>query len=108
MKKHKHAELIKAWADGAEIEARAYVEGGWSTWTGTDTPTWNGTALTYEFRIKPKPDHKERFTAWRHLAVQYGKPDFQWNDPSYFAEIGDVEVTYDGVTNKIKSVELLK
>jgi len=102
MKKHKHAEIIKAWADGATIEMyRPHHD----DWAECSLPMWHENA---EYRIKPKPDHKERFTAWRNLAVQYGKPGFQWNDPSYFAEIGDVEVTFDGVTNKIKSVELLK
>lgn len=106
MKKHKHAEIIKAWADGAEIESRCNFQmDGWSNWREDRLPDWH---VEWQYRIKPKPDHKERFTAWRNLAVQYGKPNFQWNDPSYFAEIGDVEVTYDGVTNKIKSVELLK
>ena len=30
--KHKHAELIKAWADGAEIEARYLKADGWTDW----------------------------------------------------------------------------
>ena len=46
MKPHKHAELIKAWADGAEIEF-------WSTldrkWYQTDKPSWDENK---KYRIK--------------------------------------------------------
>ena len=55
MKPHRHAELIKAWADGAEIEARTvYNHVGYSDqWTPTFDPVWSNT--NFEFRIKPKP-----------------------------------------------------
>jgi hypothetical protein len=44
---HKHAELIKKWADGAEIESyNIYTE----KWFLTDTPAWS---LTADYRIKP-------------------------------------------------------
>jgi hypothetical protein len=49
MKPHEHAELIKAWADGAEIE---YFDGTRSEWRDcTDnSPIWHkGTS----YRIKP-------------------------------------------------------
>jgi hypothetical protein len=46
-KPHKHAELIKAWADGAEIQAN---EGnGWISCGGC--PAWNENT---EYRIKPE------------------------------------------------------
>ena len=50
MKPHKHAELIKAWADGAVIEALDCGH-----WYECVTPDWEG---GYKFRIKlePKPD----------------------------------------------------
>lgn len=46
MKPQKHAEVIKAWADGAEIE---YRNNG-LTWACATTPTWDERV---EFRIKP-------------------------------------------------------
>jgi hypothetical protein len=46
--KHKHAELIKAWADGAEIEVK--VNGGWDN---AKRPSW---AEFTEYRVKPKPN----------------------------------------------------
>ena len=46
--KHKHAELIKAWADGAEIEYKSPY--GWSPIEGRN-PSWLDHS---EYRIKPK------------------------------------------------------
>ena len=48
MKPHKWAKEIKAWADGAEIEACS--EG---IWFSTDYPNWHSNY--YQFRIKPQP-----------------------------------------------------
>ena len=100
---HKHAELIKAWADGAEIEFRTHDTIQWhplfSGWA------WD-TAIVSEYRIKPEP-----------------KPDFvyygQLDEParggytlgSCFTRdwgAGDkVKLTFDGSTGKLKSVEML-
>jgi hypothetical protein len=46
---HKHAEVIKQWADGAAIQYRNI---GGSTWfdIGEDGPRWN---LNWEYRVKP-------------------------------------------------------
>ena len=43
---HKHAALIHAWADGAEIEQELF--GG--TWIDSPLPSWN---LDISYRIKP-------------------------------------------------------
>ena len=48
-KPHKHAALIHAWADGAEIECRPANTGcGWVLISGA--PCWE---YTWEYRIKP-------------------------------------------------------
>ena len=47
-KPHKHAEIIKAWADGAEVEFRPSCT---SSWWPTTTPTWDSYS---EYRIKVK------------------------------------------------------
>lgn len=47
---HKHADLIKAWADGVEIQGR-YKEDPWFTYTTEITPEWKN---NIEYRIKPK------------------------------------------------------
>lgn len=46
---HKHAELIKAWADGAEIQIKITGFGS-STWVDAN-PAWNP---DFDYRIKPK------------------------------------------------------
>lgn len=45
-KPHKHAELIKAWADGAEIEFKSKTSG---MWTVITEPIWDE---TFEYRVK--------------------------------------------------------
>ena len=49
MKQHIHAKLIKAWADGADIQIFTY--GHTYDWVDCKRPTWNEKHL---FRIKPK------------------------------------------------------
>ena len=46
MTKHKHAELIKAWADGAQVQIK--MQNG--VWLDIDRHHWN---VDCEFRIKP-------------------------------------------------------
>lgn len=57
---HKHAALIKAWADGAEIEVRnEYHE-----WTYCEYPSWY---YAREYRIKPEVKTiKYRRYLWRN------------------------------------------
>ena len=44
--RHKHADLIHAWAEGAEIEIKLGAE-----WCNEEKPEWH---TTFEYRIKPK------------------------------------------------------
>ena len=50
---HKHAELIKAWADGADIEYQSRASGGWYC---AVEPDWSS---KFKFRIKPTKSDKE-------------------------------------------------
>lgn len=62
-KPHKHAELIKAWADGAEIETR---EAG--LWIPVTTPQW----FKYsEYRIKP--EEKKPVVRWLWASSSDGR-----------------------------------
>ena len=45
---HKHAELIKAWADGAKIQVLSIDK----RWEYVERPLWNPTNI---YRIKPEP-----------------------------------------------------
>ena len=48
MNPHKHADIIKAWADGAEIQWRESD----SIWRDIKFPEWRKSA---EYRVKPEP-----------------------------------------------------
>ena len=65
-KPHKHAELIKAWADGAEIEFK-WLTGGEDVngWHPISTPSWH--CEKYEFRVKQKANampENRHFPTW--------------------------------------------
>ncbi len=62
MKPHKHAELIKAWADGAEIEVYQPAFGRWEK----AEPAWH---TSFEYRIKPEP--KPDVDVKEHIALLY-------------------------------------
>ena len=98
-KPHKHAELIKAWADGAEIEYydNRPKEHRWIS-CGEYTPSWDS---RIEFRIKPesKPDIV-RF-CW--VTPGIGEPN-----PVDFENPPNLKITLDGETKKIKSAEVLQ
>jgi hypothetical protein len=54
--KHKHADLIHAWADGAQIQFRLW---GGMEWIDTEIPAWE---IKYEYRIKP--EEKQPVVRW--------------------------------------------
>ena len=57
--KHKHAEVIKAWADGAEIEYRFIyaISGECSNWIKFADEIWQNSD-SVEYRIKPVTNHE--------------------------------------------------
>lgn len=69
--KHKHYDLILAWANGAKIEQRNYDDyGGYSDfdWFFTTSPNWNN--QDSEFRIKPEPQKEQEpqyLYVYRHI-----------------------------------------
>jgi hypothetical protein len=52
MKPHKHAELIKAWADGAEIQGKNWN----NEWVKVTDISWDP---DFEYRVKPEPKEDE-------------------------------------------------
>ena len=96
-KPHKHAEIIKAWADGAEVEYRFNETlSGWSKWKilAHDKPFLSDS--WFEYRIKPQNlsvayivDHKYSVRVPEH-----------WEKPN-------LTLTFDGETGKLKTAEVL-
>ena len=97
MKPHKHAELIKAWADGAEIEEKytGLEENRWYEFSGY----WD--ADEYEYRIKPEPssDFGMLFIAKRDTHGYSILPTWKG---------ANLKLVWDGETGELKSAEVLK
>ena len=97
MKPHKHAELIKAWADGAEIEVNMPDVNGDDVWEYFNGD-WNEFR---EYRIKPesKPD-----------VVKYYLKNFGgfWFCEEHEKEKANLKLTFDGETGELKSAEVVK
>lgn len=133
MKPHKHAELIKAWADGATIEVLSDNE--W--YTLYITPCWAENSI---YRIKPEPVYRElvegeiiqegdellyhgtyfpyvgyvghRYTGCyseqtrttRPAPAPAPKPEVK---PDWVISV-NLNLTIDGTTNQLKSAEVIK
>jgi hypothetical protein len=101
---HKHAELIKQWADGAQIE---YYCNRIQKWQEIDYPVWNDYT---EYRVKHelKPDtflyghigELDEVLAARRRPTEMGVV-------SVPRTYHDVEYTFDGNTGKLKSIKMI-
>lgn len=92
---HKHAALIKAWADGAEIETYDVVEG---SWYSVDDPSWN---RRFEYRIKPEPTPDVvRYAIAKDTFVEMCPTGCTCGQAA-------IKLTYDGETLKLKAVEMI-
>ena len=97
MKPHKHAEIIKQWADGVEVEYRLNDGAkGWSEWKTLAHDKLFLSDSWWEYRIKPQNlsaayivDHKYSVRAPEH-----------WEKPN-------LTLTFDGETGKLKSAEVI-
>lgn len=100
--KHKHCDLIKAWADGAKVQIRSKHNPAhtWTEWRDLPCPTWNA-GDGYEYRIKPKEDIVlyAQITDWSEA-----KPFPKIAAIDSCKTIGDnVALTFDGDTGKLKA-----
>ena len=93
--RHKHADEIIAWANGAEIQIYVSERG---EWVDICNPIWLGSS---KFRIKPepKPDVVEYYFIGKHHV---------------FRAIGEegghahLKLTFDAETGELKAAEVLK
>lgn len=100
---HKHADLIKAWADGAEIQ---FFDPQYKKWEDTYEPSWN-TLFLYRIKPEPKPDQV------RYVNLFGNRPGSYWVEPTTAGKMnpnyrGQIKITFDGETEKLKSVEIVK
>jgi len=91
--KHKHADLIHAWADGSVIQVKRQ-----KGWVNCTKPTWY---LSEEYRIKQEtePDfvHKTRIV----IREQYA------GTVRFDVGPANLQLTFDGKTGKLKGAEVL-
>jgi hypothetical protein len=100
-KPHKHAELIKAWADGADIEICA-LDG---RWVFCENPTWENT--NYRIKPEPKPD-VIRYAVFRENSL-LGSVFLIVKDLSEESSVfPSIKLFVDGETGEPKAVELIK
>lgn len=94
--KHKHSELIKKWADGAEIQ----VKNSFNEWIDEKNPIWES---WIEYRIKP--EEKQDFAVSACVKFKLGVQ----GDYLELAKIGNhnVEFLFDGTTQKLKALRRL-
>ena len=94
--KHKHAELITAWADGAEIEEwQEHLQ----VWETDKNPTWF-TGQIYRIKPEPKPDVVEYLRVGRRTYSL----TFEWSD----SPRANLKLIYDGETGELKNAEVIK
>jgi len=94
--KHRHAELIKAWADGAVIQV---YKPHWDEWHDCHVPIWDSD----EYRIKPekKPDW------YRHYMVGLeGNGIYPRGTCEQMH--ANLRLWFDGQTGKLKDAEMVK
>jgi hypothetical protein len=103
--KHKHYDLIVAWANGKKIEAR--LNGG--EWHELSTPAWNGIDTEYRIKPEPHPDFVKRFYLDSLDSHPFVKCRFYetHKDTDLRGRIAAIECTFDGETTKLKSVEII-
>ncbi len=98
---HKHAALIKAWADGATIEVAIPKNqtsadyGRFDAWMETKAPEWNPRK---QYRVKPNPD-VVRYVGVSSLVASWGSISPTKAD--------NVMIIFDGETGAVKDIQLL-
>lgn len=97
---HKHAELIHAYADGAEIQLQNSI----GEWMDEKYPTWNLTAV---YRIKP--ERKSDVVLYRQIKVsRFPDAGCSTGYVACTTELpANVEMLFDGETGELKEIELL-
>lgn len=95
--KHKHSDLIHAWADGAEIQVYSFYE---KKWIDSPSPVWDSEC---QYRIKPK----EKF-----LYLGYTTSLFRYHSSNCYNNVEGythaVKIIIDESTGVAKAMEVVK
>ena len=108
---HKHAELIKAWADGEGIE---FNDGG--EWLMVKRPAWDN-ELEYRIKPEPKPDvvkyaYVGADGSSHHIdGINSCRVDNKTHVNGFsgsYKVCGVIAITFDGESGALKSAEVIK
>ena len=89
--KHKHYDVIVAWAEGKEIQH--IWHGKWHDWDTSNTP---GFYEECEYRIKPEP----KPDVVREVFMTSSTTSWCYTNPN-------LRLTFDGETGKLKQAEVI-
>ena len=97
--KHKHAEFIKAWADGKTIQMS--ING--RKWIDITSPSWAwDTTEQVEYRIKPEPKPDLiKYIVTEHISEGICR----WDSATY--AYANLRLTFDGESGALKSAEVI-
>jgi len=98
----KHAELIKAWADGAEIEVKTFA----GNWNSLENIGWHP---NNEYRIKPEPKPDVVLYAWvdEFKGIDFYSVDLCGNFNQTQFDTDNLKLTFNGETNKLIKAEVI-
>lgn len=94
-KPHKHADLIKAWADGAEIQCHCEDYG----WIDTSYPWW---WADIDYRIKPK-EQKKLNIPWELIKPEFTQAAMDENGDVYVYT--EYTISYDSCEGQWRFTE---
>ena len=92
--RHKHADLIIEWANGAQIQ---YYDITMHRWEDDANPKWREET---NFRVKPEPKPD--------VETQYYASIYSVYPAKHFNRIPNLKITFDGETGELKAAEVLK
>jgi len=97
--KHKHYNEIVAWAGGAKIQYRYADKQAPYIWEPlpTKTPAWRE---DYEYQVEPKPNNN----CLRYVYSENNEDSVRFD----YLRKENVKFTFDGETNELISVEMIK
>ena len=96
--KHKHAELIKAWADGAEIQCLPKTK---SQWHDISRQSWYED-VGYRIKPEPKPD------VVSYLLAAVSPNTIPWIECEHCYGNAKIKLTRSGETGELIKAEVIK
>jgi hypothetical protein len=102
--KQKHADLIHAWANGAQIQSRNDISG---SWEDNRLPMWAQDTM-YRIKPEPKPDVVVYSRIMGKFKLTNEGIEIQQLIVCELKDRPNIKYTFDGEWGNLKSAEVLK